>query len=157
MDQPGAPSPSPGENFSEPPKPDLAKQKQQQQAAQQQAFQQQQAAAQKQQVWQQYLSRRRQIEQQRVQETVQLKNEAKKIGSYDAGSAVNSTTTGGDLSEQTVVRSAMESAQERQQREAKARQQMAKPGKQPMGQAPKTTKTDDQDALQRQSEQAMGE
>jgi hypothetical protein len=149
MDQPGAQYS--GESIPEQPKADPAKQKQ----AQAKAAQRRQAAARAQQVWQQYQAKQKQIEQQRVQETIQLKNEAKKIGSYDAGSAVLSTTTGADLSEQTVVRSAMEAAQDRREREAKARQKMAKPGL--PGQSPSTTKTDDQDSLQRQAEQALGE
>ncbi len=158
MDQPGAPASYSGESVPEMPKVDPAKQKQaqlDQQKSQHQAAAIQKATTQRQQVWQQFLAHKKQTEQQRVQTTIQLKNEAKKIATYSPSSAVLSTTTGGDLSEQTVVQSAMESAREQRIREQKARQNAAKPGA--PGKAPSTTKTDDQDSLQRQSEQAMGE
>ncbi len=123
-----------------------------------------------------YQERQKAAEQQRVQATVQLKSQARQLGAYDESSAVLSQTTGGDLSEQTVVNSASKAARERQLKEQRARQMMAqqrhvKKGPQPeggegkvslvdqmtTGQETVTTPAEDQDALQRQAEQALGE
>lgn len=89
---------------------------------------------------------------QRVEETLQLKTQAKKIGKYEASSAVHSQTTGGDLSEQSLILSAIAAAKERHTREQRARAKMGLPGKT----VPKPA-AEDKDALQRQREQALGE
>lgn len=111
-----------------------------------------------------------------IQETLQLKSQAKQMAEYDPGSAVLTQTTGPDISEQSIVLQAMKDARARKEREARARQLMSqkssvKKGPQPeggegkvsmvdkmaTGQETSANKKDDQDALQRQAEQAIGE
>jgi hypothetical protein len=137
----------------------------------------QQSIARAQQDWERYKSAQSAEEQQRIQTTIELKDQALKLGSYDQTSAVKSQTTQGDLSEQTLVTLAMKNAQEAKEREQKARSAMsssaAPKGAQAEGGQKKTSMianmlsgkssdggnklSDDKDARQRQREQAMGE
>lgn len=150
---------------------------QQKEAQQKEAQKMSQRIAQAQQDWQSYQTQQKALEDQRVQKTIELKDQALKVGDYDKTSAVKSQTTQGDLSEQSLVELAMKNAQEAKQREQRARAAMsvsATPkGAQAEGGQKKTSTfaqmqnggeqgdnkalKDTQDARQRQREQAMGE
>lgn len=138
------------------------KSSEQQQHEQKEAAKQEQRVAQSQQDFQTYQAQQRAAEEKRVAETIELKSQAVKLGShlYQESSAVLSQTTQGDETEKRLVEIAMKNAQEAKQREAKARQMMLsmiahmQSGGNESGQ---NTLSDDQDARQRQREQAMGE
>lgn len=152
------------------------KTKEQQEQEQKEVREIQQKISQAQQDWESYKARRSAEEQQRISQTIELKEQALKVGSYDQTSAVKSQTTQGDLSEQTIVEVAMKNAQEAREREQRARAAMSSAatpkGPQAEGGQKKTSMvaqmqsggqesdhklSDDKDARQRQREQAMGE
>ncbi len=149
-------------------------QEQEAQAKEQQKIQA--AIARARQDWERIQAQRKAQENERVQTTLQLKEQALQMGSYNQTSAVHSQTTQGDLSEQAVVSQAMKDAREERERQQKARASIPvgpQKGPQAEGGQKKTSTfaqfmrggnadsahklSDDQDARQRQREQAMGE
>jgi hypothetical protein len=130
--------------------------------------------------WEAYKQHRQVEEKQRVTESLQMKESLLALAPHLQGGSVGlSTTTQGDLSEQSLLQQAIKDAQAAKQREAaaaqmRAQQQKSQPkgpqmegGEQVKGSMvdrmtsgqetrPASGKTD-QDALQRHAEQALGE